>query len=269
MLLKRVLAALVLAAIGLPAIIIGNTPFFIVITLLLVLAAWEYTHLFRAAGFFPSPILTVGGVFLLVAARRFAPDLSAMVLAILSLAAMTWHLVAFERGRDQAATDFSITIGGIIYLGWIGAYFIDLRALPDGLWYLLLSLGSVWVADSAAYFIGSRFGRHKLSPRLSPKKTWEGYWGGVFFGTLGGAGLTLLWPVLGGLTIPWWQGGLLGLVLSLLTTLGDLGESMIKRQANSKDSSNLIPGHGGFLDRIDSWIWAAVLGYYFIVWFIQ
>jgi phosphatidate cytidylyltransferase len=269
MLLKRVLAALVLAAIGLPAIIFGHIPYFIVITILLVLAAWEYAHLFRAAGFSPSPVLVVGGVFLLVAIRQFMPDASAMVLAFLGLAAMAWHLVAFERGRDQAATDFGITIGGIIYLGWIGAYFIDLRNLPDGLWYLLLSLGSVWIADSAAYFIGSRFGRHKLSPRLSPKKTWEGYWGGVFFGMLGGAGLALLWPVLGGIGIPWWQGGLLGLVLSLLTTLGDLGESMIKRQANSKDSSNLIPGHGGFLDRIDSWIWAAVLGYYFVVWFIQ
>jgi len=269
MLLKRVLAALVLAAIGLPAIILGNIPYFIVITVLLVLAAWEYAQLFRAAGFFPSFLLVVGGVFLLVTARKFMPEMSAMILAFLGLAAMTWHLVAFERGRNQAATDFGITIGGIIYLGWIGAYFIDLRELPDGLWYLLLSLGVVWIADSAAYFVGTRFGRHKLSPRLSPKKTWEGYWGGVFFGTLGGAGLTLLWPVLGGVSIPWWQGGLLGLVLSVVTTLGDLGESMIKRQANIKDSSNLIPGHGGFLDRLDAWLGAAVLGYYFISWFIK
>jgi phosphatidate cytidylyltransferase len=269
MLLRRVLAALVLAAIGLPAIIFGHIPYFTLITIFLVLAAWEYAQLFRAAGFFPATALVVGGVFLVVAVRKFFPEMSAMVLAFLGLAAMTWHLIAYERGRDQAATDFGITIGGIIYLGWIGAYLIDLRDLPDGLWYLLLSLGAVWIADSAAYFIGSRFGRHKLSPRLSPKKTWEGYWGGVLFGTLGGVGLVLLWPILGGINTPWWQGGLLGLVLSLLTTLGDLGESMIKRQAKSKDSSNLIPGHGGFLDRVDSWLWAAVLGYYYVIWFIN
>ena len=268
MLLKRVLAALVLAAIGLPAIIIGKLPYFFVITVILLLAAWEYARLFRAAGFFPSDILVVGGVLLILSIRQFYPEMSGLALAFLGLATMTWHLMAYESGRDQAATDFGITIGGFVYLGWIGAYFIDLRALPDGLWYLLLSLGSVWIADSAAYFIGSRFGRHKLSPRLSPKKTWEGYWGGVLFGTFGGAGLALLWPVLGGPEIPWWQAGLLGLGLSLLTTLGDLGESMIKRQANCKDSSNLIPGHGGFLDRVDSWLWAAILGYYFVIWFI-
>ena len=270
MLLKRVLAALVLAAIGLPAIIFGHIPYFVVITVLLILAAWEYAHLFRAAGFFPSSILVVGGVFLLVTVRQFIPDASAMGLAFLGLAAMTWHLVAFERGRNQAATDFGITIGGIVYLGWIGAYFIDLRALPDGLWYLLLSLGSVWIADSAAYFIGSRFGRHKLSPRLSPKKSWEGYAASVFTGAHTGALYVWVFQTFGnhihGITI--WQGAVLGLLLGSLPTLGDLGESMIKRQSGIKDSSDIIPGHGGFFDRIDSWLWGSVIGFYFLTWFI-
>jgi len=269
MLAKRVAAALILAVVGIPVIIFGGVPYFIVITLFLGIAAWEYTYIFRTAGRSIPTALVVGGVVLVLVTRAFFLDLVPAALTLLILLAMTVHLIAYERGRDHAATDFAVTVGGIVYLGWIGAYLIDLRALrPDGFWYFLLVLPSVWIADSAAYFIGVRFGRHRLSPRLSPKKSWEGYWAGVLFGTLGGAGLAVLWHSLGGPAVTWWQGGAIGLVLSLLTTLGDLGESMFKRQAGLKDSSNIIPGHGGFLDRIDSWLWAAALGYYLIVWFL-
>ncbi|MDO9349479.1 MAG: phosphatidate cytidylyltransferase, partial [Anaerolineales bacterium] len=186
---KRTLTALALAAVGIPAIVFGRIPYFILIAIFLGMAAWEYVKIFRAAKLSPSMWLTVGGVLLLLGARTYSPDLAPAALTLLVLLAMTLHLVAFERGRDQAATDFAVTLGGIVYLGWIGAYLLDLRGLDGGLWWLLLSLGSVWIADSAAYFVGSRFGRHKLSPRLSPKKSWEGYWAGVFFGTLGGVGL--------------------------------------------------------------------------------
>ena len=267
--LKRIITAIVLAAVGIPAIIFGHIPYFVVIAVFLGMAAWEYVRIFRAVNLSPSMLLTVGGVLFILATRTFFPDLAPAALSLLVLLAMTLHLVAYERGRDQAATDFAVTLGGIVYLGWIGAYLLDLRSLDGGLWWLLLSLGSVWIADSAAYFVGSRFGRHKLSPRLSPKKSWEGYWAGVFFGTLGGIGLALLWHAVGGLEVAWWQGGVLGLVMSAFPTLGDLGESMIKRQAGIKDSSNIIPGHGGFLDRVDSWLWGAVLGYYLIVWFVR
>jgi phosphatidate cytidylyltransferase len=267
--LKRILAALAMAAIGIPAIIFGGVFYFLVIAAFLGIASWEYVNIFRRVNLSPSMLLTVGGVLLLLAARAFFPGLAPAVLSLIILLAMTWHLVAYERGRDQAATDFAVTLGGVVYLGWIGAYLLDLRGLDGGLWWLLLALGAVWIADSMAYFIGSRFGRHKLSPRLSPKKSWEGYWAGVLFGTLGGVGLALLWHKFGGLDVTWWQGGLLGLVMSVFPTLGDLGESMIKRQAGVKDSSNIIPGHGGFLDRIDSWLWGAALGYYLIVWFFR
>jgi phosphatidate cytidylyltransferase len=180
---------------------------------------------------------------------------------------MTWHLLDYENGRDKAASDFTVTIAGIVYLGWIGAYLIEIRYLQNGLWWLLLVLPAAWLADMAAYFIGSRFGRHKLSPRLSPKKSWEGYWSGILFASIGSAALAVLWHSLGGPAVPWWKGAALGAVISVLTLLGDLGESMFKRQAGLKDSSNIIPGHGGVLDRIDSWLWAGVLGYFLIVWF--
>lgn len=268
MLIKRTLAALALAAVGIPAMIMGGLFYFVLIILLLAIATWEYGQIFDTAGYNASTPIMVGGVILLAVMRGFFPDLAPAALTLLILTAMTWHLLDYEKGRDLAASDFAITVAGIVYLGWIGAYLIDIRNLPDGLSWLALVLPATWLADTAAYFVGSRFGKHPLSPRLSPKKTWEGYWGGVILGTVGTAGLAVLWHNLGGPEVTWWQGAIIGAVLSVLTTLGDLGESMFKRQAGVKDSSNIIPGHGGVLDRIDSWLWAGALGYLLIVWYL-
>jgi len=266
--LKRTLAALVLAAIGIPAVILGGLYFFILIGALLGISAWEYGRIFRSANYHASTPILVGGVLLIFGTRVYFPDLAPAALTLSVLAAMTWHLVDYEKGRDPAATDFTVTIGGVIYIGWIGSYLFDLRALENGVWWFFIVLFSVWLADSFAYFIGTRFGKHKMTPRLSPKKSWEGYWGGVVCATLGMAGLVLLFHRFGGPALTWWQGALLGAALSILTTLGDLGESMLKRQAGVKDSSHIIPGHGGVFDRIDSWIWGAALGYFIITWFL-
>lgn len=270
MLAKRVATAVLLAAVGVPALYFGGLFYLLLIALFLGVAAWEYVRIFRTIQIEPSEIVVVGGVLAVLAARSLVSDWAAAgaVLAGLILLALTVHLLAYEKGRDRAAVDFAATISGIAYLGWIGAYLVDLRSLPDGLWWLLLVLPSVWLADSAAYFVGIRFGRHKLCPRLSPKKTWEGYWGGVVAGTLGGVLFAWLWNRIGGLDVTLLEGAVLGFVLSVLTTLGDLGESLFKRQAGIKDSSNIFPGHGGAFDRIDSWLWAAVLGYYLIRWFL-
>jgi phosphatidate cytidylyltransferase len=182
------------------------------------------------------------------------------------LAGMTYHMAAFERGRDQSAADLSSTLFGILYLGWIGAYLVSLRSLSGGLWWTYLTFFTVWAADGFAYLVGVRWGRHPLSPRLSPKKTWEGYLGGIGGGILFGAFLGWLLPLLGA-DLPAWSGLWVGLAMGALPTLGDLGESMIKRQAGVKDSSHLLPGHGGVFDRIDSWLWAGVISYYLILYF--
>ncbi|MEW5940511.1 MAG: phosphatidate cytidylyltransferase, partial [Chloroflexota bacterium] len=279
---KRTVVALFLLAVLLPIILFSEIGFFVVIAFFLTVSSWEYVHMFRAAKAEPSQWVVVGGTFLLLVVRTVrynfggvlpvglvssADEISAGTLALLVLIAMTVHLYAYERGRDQAALDFAVTVGGFIYLGWVGAYLIDLRNLPNGSWWLMLVLPSVWLADTGAYVLGSKYGKHKMTPRLSPKKSWEGYWVGVFTGTLGGAFFAWAFNVnttlfgqslLGPLTITPWDGALLGLVLSVVTTLGDLGESMFKRQGGIKDSGHVIPGHGGAFDRIDSWIWAGV-----------
>jgi phosphatidate cytidylyltransferase len=191
---------------------------------------------------------------------------------LLILLAMTVHVIAYERGREQAGLDFTVTVTGLVYIGWLGSYLLDLRNLPGGVWWFMFVLPLVWAGDTGAYSIGAVYGRHKMSPRLSPKKSWEGYVAGIFTAMYVGALFAYAFSALGpkpfdGLLTPM-QGALFGLLISAVTPLGDLGESMFKRQSGLKDSSNIFPGHGGFLDRIDSWIWGAALGYFIIHYFI-
>lgn len=273
--LRRTLTALVMMAVGLPAIIYGGVFYFLLMGGFLVGGAWEYVRLYKAVKHEPNEFVTVGGVLVLVTARFFFADFAIPVFVALILLAMTVHLFAFERGRDQAAHDFGVTVGGLVYLGWIGAYLLDLRNIMGnemGVWWFMLVLPLVWAADTGGYSIGAVYGKHKMSPRLSPKKSWEGYFAGVFTSVIVGAffayAFSSMGPQpLGGLIDPL-QGGLLGLVIGGLAPLGDLGESMFKRQSGMKDSSNIFPGHGGFLDRVDSWIWGAAIGYFLIYYFI-
>ena len=270
---RRTITALALLFLAMPAVVLGGIWFFLLIGAFLTIAAWEYVHMFRAVQKQPSMVITVGGTILLLVTRGFFHEWAELTLTLLVLVGLTVHMFAYERGRDEAAIDFGITVGGLVYLGWVGAYLVDLRNLPDGGWWLMLVLPIVWAADTGAYTLGVRYGKHKLAPRLSPKKSWEGYLAGIFTGTMFGAFFTWAYHVdtvlfgrslLGHLTISIWDGMLLGFVLSVITTLGDLGESLFKRQGGIKDSSRLIPGHGGAFDRIDSWIWAAVIGVFWI-----
>ncbi len=267
MLSQRVLVVVVLLPLWVGLLFWGTVPFAFFMALVLVLAAREYGLLFQAGGYRPAAGILMLGVAGLAWAhigdRWTAPWLLGVVFG-----AAAWHLIAYERGREQAGTDFAVTLSGILYLGYLGAYLLKLRFLEYGIWWVLLVLPIVWIADSAAYFVGRRYGKHPLSPRLSPKKTWEGYWGGVLGGILGGCLLATAYGTLWGVAplIRPWHGVVLGVILGIFTPLGDLTESMFKRQFGVKDSSHLLPGHGGAWDRIDSWLWAAPLGYYLIVW---
>jgi phosphatidate cytidylyltransferase len=267
MLKTRVLVSLLLLPIGIAAVIIGGFPYYLLIAFVLALAAWEYVTLFRSGGYRPAGVFVIFGVLMLAAGRSWNDFASApALLSFLVLAGLVYHIYEFERGCDRSGTDYGVTVAGIMYLGWIGAYLISIRKLPDGEWWLLLVLPSIWAADAGAYFIGRRFGKHRLSPRISPKKTWEGYLGGILFGTLMGALLGYLYQTFAApdshITL---SGGLaMGFVLSVVTVLGDLGESLFKRQVGAKDSGKLLPGHGGVFDRIDSWLWGGAVGFYII-----
>jgi phosphatidate cytidylyltransferase len=178
--------------------------------------------------------------------------------------AIVWHLIDYERGAPRSGTDFVVTLGGTLYVGWLASYLIALRGIPDGEWWVLLALPTTWVSDSAAYFVGRAYGRHPMAPRLSPKKTWEGYLAGIVGGVLAGGGFGLGWGSLAGpgSLVNEIHGAAVGVAIGLLSTLGDLGVSMIKREVGVKDTGSLIPGHGGALDRIDSLLWSGVLAFY-------
>jgi phosphatidate cytidylyltransferase len=269
---ERALVTIVLVPVGILAIQQGGWVFAAVVGFFLLIAAWEYARMFQACGYQPSTVLVVGGVLgLLVGRVMHGMESAAALVSLLILASITYHLIAYERGRDQAGTDFAVTLSGVLYIGFIGAYLISLRDLPNGIWWVLITLPAVWLSDTGAYLIGSAIGRHPMVPRLSPKKTWEGYVGGIVFGTALNTLLTwmlLRWTGAAGSGITLWHGAIMGVVMGILPTLGDLGESMIKRQAHLKDSGHLFPGHGGAFDRIDSWLWAAVIGYYMIVYWM-
>jgi phosphatidate cytidylyltransferase len=265
---SREVAAIVLLIIGIPAIYLGNLFFFIVFTFLLAFAAWEFGGLYRPLDIQPSDVILVAGTLATLFVRSYYPFLATATLTIIILLSMVYHLVSYERGRNRAGMDFAVTLAGIIYLGWVGAYLMDLRGLPNGLGWFLLCMGSVWIGDSAAYYIGSRWGKHKMSPRLSPKKSWEGYCASIIAGGIASILLAIGLNAIGYLNVSLLHATILGLLMGALPTLGDLGESMIKRQVNVKDSGWLIPGHGGAFDRVDSWLWAATIGFFYVSWFI-
>ncbi len=244
----------------------GGWYFTLLVLILFGTAAWEFSKIFHQGGYNPSTELLVGGVIAVILAQHLIKHQDYLLLSLAALGAMMVAIVQYERGTQHTALNFCITLGGIFYLGITGSYFIALRNLPEGMWWVLIILPAVWLADAGAYMVGRRFGRHKLSKRVSPKKSWEGYFAGIITGSLATALLAALWGLRSEM-ISAQHGLVLGLAISIISPIGDLAESMLKREFGLKDSSNLLPGHGGFLDRIDSWIVAVPVGYYIIIWF--
>jgi phosphatidate cytidylyltransferase len=268
MLQDRIVVALLLLPLAAWFIAWGGLPFWALASAFLVLGAIEYGQLFEHVGLRPGSWLLASGVLAITAMRAWVGfDHAGTLLLVIILIALVWYLIQYERGASRSGSEFAITLGGILYIGWLGAYVVSLRALADGTWWFLIVMPAIWLGDSLAMSVGRRFGRHRMTPRLSPRKTWEGYLASVLGGALGGGGLALVWQVaarpMGGLCPL--SGLLIGGLVGALGPLGDLAISMVKREVGVKDSGNLLPGHGGALDRIDSWIVAASVGYYLVL----
>ncbi len=171
-----------------------------------------------------------------------------------------------RRQKEGAFTSWAWTIAGILYVGWLLSYLVALRGLDAGRNWVFFALFVTWVSDTTAFFIGRRFGRHKMAPNISPGKTWEGAMGGI----LGAIIMSILFftPTPFHLPLIYWQAILLSVLVSIFGQVGDLVESLLKRSMGVKDSGKLMPGHGGILDRMDSVVFAGMVVYYYVIWAI-
>jgi phosphatidate cytidylyltransferase len=269
MLRDRLAVILILVPIGLAVLLAGGILYTALIALLLGMAAWEFARLFSTPERpVPPGLLAAGSAGLAILRGVFSFDHMGAALSAMILLFAFWFLIRFEYGGEhRAATAMGITLGGTLYLGWLGAYFVSLRQLEYGFWWMLISLLAVGAADSTAYLVGRAWGRRPFARLISPKKTWEGYVGGVAGAALAclAAGWLFRYPAGTESGITPAGGLLLGVLIGLLSPLGDLAISMIKREMAQKDSGDFFPGHGGVLDRIDSWLVMAVVGYYAII----
>lgn len=262
---KRVIVIIVIIPIIVLFSILGGWPFTIFIAMILGMATWELWRLFRNGGYLPSlPVMVIFVISAVILHYIFQFQFVSLWLMLLVFISMFWHVIAQQKGTKRAAADFAITIGGAVYLGCLGSYVISIRTMDNGLYWLLLTLPIISIADTGAYLIGRVFGKHKMLSVVSPKKSWEGYIGGILTGTLAGWGLAVLCHTQVETILPIF-GVIFGALISMIAPIGDFGESMIKRQFNVKDSGKALMEHGGFLDRIDSSLWAVAIGYYLIV----
>jgi phosphatidate cytidylyltransferase len=268
MLKQRVITALVLASVFISTILLANYRWVVVLfALVLFVASYELLALTIKPGFWPAVIAALMFAILFWATNQ-SIDLAINYYQSL-VGVFAWVLIAgylliyqYSGNWSRAVRGFQLVLGASLL--WIcvhGLVFIH-QHFQQGGWILLYLLTLVWVADIGAYFSGRRFGKHKLAPAISPGKTWEGVAGGSMLNLLW---ISIVFQISNGWGIEWWQFILIGLATSLVSIIGDLYESILKREAAVKDSGKLLPGHGGMLDRIDSVIAATpmfVIGLY-------
>lgn len=270
MLAKRAASAAAIIIFGFLLVLAGGWVYTIGVALILSIAAWEYASMFKKGGYFPAmPIIIAGTFFTALVSNLDNLEFVLLAASIFSLAAIAWHILTFSSHQQTAGIDLAVSLATIAFIAVLGSYIIRLRFLPDGFYWLLMAIAPAGISDIGAFLIGSAIGQHKLAPALSPGKTVEGYLGGVFTaavtGYTVGAIANLSAAHISGIT-----GLIIGLAVGIFCPLGDLGKSLLKRQFSVKSTSNLIPGHGGVLDRIDTWLWAGVISYYLIkVFFIK
>lgn len=268
---SRFITGFIISVISLVCIIAGGIPLFCFLMVVLFLATREYVHILRNKGFHPSfsLICVTSLVFgLLIFFRRFD-----LVPCVLTFAIMTSFLVVLFMGRQPYIANVATTALGFMYGGWLPCHILLLRqmnsesvnffvpGLNDGLYYLLYTFLIVVATDIGAYYFGSKFGKTKLSKVISPKKTVEGAIGGGLFAVFVsafGVFYTNLSPI---------EAIIGGILITTFAQFGDLSESLIKRDAGVKDSSNILPGHGGLLDRTDSYVFALPVAYYYFFYF--
>ena len=271
---KKLGLRVIVAVFGAPLIIYlilkGGLPFVILVLFINLIAQFEFYKLTEHKGMLPLKILGLTGtVFITLSFYKYGIEKLWIILIIFFYLTL---LIELFRNKASATLNIASTIWGLFYPAVFFGFMILLRELPNkvgmdysngGRW-IILMLVTIWICDTAAYFIGKAVGKHKLFPRVSPNKTVEGAVAGTVFSFITAYIFHLTY--IKSLTL--FQCLVIALIVSVMGQIGDLIESVFKRDAGEKDSSNLLPGHGGMLDRFDAPLFVAPLVYLYMVFIV-
>jgi phosphatidate cytidylyltransferase len=270
MIVKRIITGLALAVVVAILICTGGIPFLAAVCIVATLACLEFYRIVRSQGVHPLNWLgVIFSILLIVNAYiqqydlHFLPFPSgftlALLLALMTLIPLIWLL--FRPNKDNAFIDWGWTMACILYTGWLLSFYMQIRLLENGVGWIFLVLSCTALCDVGAYAVGSNLGKHAMAASVSPGKTWEGSAGGLATSVI----IAVIVAVAFKLPLYYWQMVAAGLIIGVFAQLGDLVESLLKRNMHAKDTGNLLPGHGGILDRIDSHLLVAPVAYYLII----
>ncbi|OIN99927.1 MAG: hypothetical protein AUJ51_11555 [Elusimicrobia bacterium CG1_02_56_21] len=258
------------ALFGIPVVLLliraGGPAYAVFVFVIIALSLYEYATLMKL-GSKPVQAPTLYFFGLLIPAALYFDRYSAaqaggnnftgLILALTVIGVMSYELFASKKYLER----IGLTLLGILMISWCLFHLIAIRDMrPDGLALTLILIVAVWIMDTAAYFLGKSFGRRQLSA-ISPRKTWEGAAAGFIAAIVTAWGISRL---MGGSITPAFAAGA-GVLIGIFGQVSDISESMLKRAVGAKDSSALLPGHGGILDRFDSYIFLAPVIYYYAV----
>jgi phosphatidate cytidylyltransferase len=228
--------------------------FIAVVAVALAIGLFELTRAFSTVGI-KLPVLPVvtGGTIMLVGSYYGSMETASVAMALTVVGTLVWRLAD---GADGFVRDVSAGIFSLSYLFLMGTFVLLMLKEDDGPWRIVAFIVATVASDTGGYIAGVLFGKHPMAPTISPKKSWEGFTGSLLFGI--GTGILTVTYALDG---DWWVGILLGVAGVVFGTLGDLSESLIKRDLGIKDMGDLLPGHGGLMDRLDSLIAVAPISW--------
>ena len=273
--LTRLVTGTVMGFTVLGLIFYGGLPLFLLTLLVIYFATKEYVLILRHKGFYPSiKVILFADAFFALLAYLNKFNMLSFAVTISSIVAFIWVLF---KGRQPYIANVATTILGFIYSGLFPLYLIFIRDIgtqpvyqylikmpsqQEGLWYLVLLFFCVLFTDTGCYYFGTKYGKHKIAPVISPNKTIEGAIGGSLCAIIGAIAIGYF------INIDWYHGLIIGILIATFAQVGDLCESLIKRDAGVKDSGNTLPGHGGFLDRTDSYVFTLPILYYYFQYFV-
>ncbi len=277
----RLTTAAVAVPILLILIYVGGIPFLLLIITFIIAGIWELNRILESRGYHPQrKVSLVAGAGMAAVAYFSNPLFLNLYLSMALLAILIVQLS--RRDVSLAINSFSVTIAGVFYIGWLLAHVVLVRNFglslrsesvkaallldnshlghDTGLFFTVMILACVFLNDTGAYFAGKNLGKRKLSPIISPNKTWEGFWGGLVTSWVTACLVNLIFQA----RFSYLHCLAIGTLVAIFGTLGDLLESLIKRDAQLKDSGTFFPGHGGVLDRLDSILFSFPVVYYYL-----